>query len=325
MASPTPPTTNLRSADARRTAELMAEPAEARPTWRAAAAAWGRQWASAMVSIIFHTLLVAGLGLWAYGGRGEGELEGEEVQIAQLPIAELEDDPAPELQTTQADSGAQQESDLELLEVTPLTVSDAGQLELVDVAGGMGVGGQGSMQLAGSQAEAAGMAGQASFMGLQARGRRFCIIADCSGSMRGGKLEYVRQEIVKTVSELTGGTQFQVYFFNGRAIPFPLPGWRRPVDLRELSRWVESIKAGGSTHPETAFRQAMELTPRPDGIFFMTDGKFDDDVVDQIAKWNATGRRTPIHTITFIDRSAEALMKKIAADSGGRYRHVAGF
>lgn len=324
MASPFPSSTNLRAPDPRRAAELLAEPTEQR-NWRAVLAAWGRQWASAFASIVFHTLLVAGLGLWAYGARGNGPIEGEEVQIAQLPLVDLDDAPAPELEASEAESGVEQETELELLEVTPLTVADAGQLELVDVAGGMGAGGEGAMQLTGSTAEPSGMAGQASFMGLQARGRRFCIIADCSGSMKGGKLTFVQQEVVRTISELTGNKRFQVYFFNGRAIPFPLPGWRRPADLRELQRWVQSISSSGSTHPETAFRLAMELSPRPDGIFFMTDGKFDRGVVDQIAKWNARGRKTPIHTITFIDRSAEALMKQIAADSGGRYRHVAGF
>ena len=36
----------------------------------------------------------------------------------------------------------------------------------------------------------------ASFMGLHAEGNRFCIIADCSGSMEGPKLDFLKEEVL---------------------------------------------------------------------------------------------------------------------------------
>ena len=75
-----------------------------------------------------------------------------------------------------------------------------------------------------------------------------------------------------------------------------------------------------------AFRVAFQLVPRPDAIFFMTDGQFPAEVVEEIAALNrGGGRRVVIHTISFMDTSSEPLMKRIASDSGGKYRHVSGF
>ena len=171
------------------------------------------------------------------------------------------------------------------------------------------------------------MAAQASFMGLQATGQRFCIIADCSGSMKGGKIDFVKSEVLRTIGGLSGGTRFQICFFNSRELPFPQEGWRRPVEeIGALRNWVNQvIQANGGTEPAGAFRFAFALRPRPDAIFFMTDGKFGADVVGVISGLNAEGRTVPVHTITFVDRSAEAMMRRIAQESGGRYRHVAGF
>lgn len=283
---------------------------------------WARQWTSAMVSVVVHSLLVTGFGLWAYGFRGAPTPGGEEVMIAELPVIELEDE-TPELQP-EAEQG-QQPSEMELMEVAPLSISEAGQLELVDVASSLGVGGQGAINT--GEVRESGMAAQASFMGLQARGQRFCIIADCSGSMKGGKIDFLKKEVLRTIGGLSGGTRFQIYFFNNRAVPYPQPGWRRPlVEIAEVRRWVEdTIRAKGGTEPSEAFRLAFQLAPRPDAVFFMTDGKFSGDVVSVIKKLNQNGRRVPVHTITFVDRSAEAMMRQIASQSGGRYRHVAGF
>ena len=79
----------------------------------------------------------------------------------------------------------------------------------------------------------------------------------------------------------------------------------------------------GDTEPLPAFEAAFtRLRPRPDAIFFMTDGLFRPDVADAIPTLNAGPKPVPIHSISLMDRGAEALLRKIAADSGGTYRHV---
>lgn len=275
--------------------------------------------AGLLASVAIHALLLVLFALWAYGSRG-APLPGDEVQIASLPTVELSDD-RPELDAT-AEPRAAAEMEME---ISPLSVADSGQFELADVASPLGFGGQGAIS-AGDLGQS-GMASQASFMGLQARGERFCIIADCSGSMKGRKIEYLKSEVLRTIGSLTGSTRFQIYFFNNRAIPYPSPGWRSPrVELGGVRRWLEPIAARGGTNPKEAFQNAFNLRPLPDTIFFMTDGQFDPGVVDLVRSLGkAARRRVPIHTITFVDRRAADAMRAIATSSGGKYRHVAGF
>src|SRR5436309_2795224 len=49
---------------------------------------------------------------------------------------------------------------------------------------------------------------QAEFMGTKATGRRFCIIADASNSMRGGPLAHLKKELMKTLEGLNPESQF---------------------------------------------------------------------------------------------------------------------
>jgi hypothetical protein len=292
--------------------------ASPRPTLQAAL----RPTAAALVSVVIHAaLLVCCALLVLHGGDPEGIIGEQEVQIASLPETQLQDNVAT-LQAAAAAVDKPSES-LELVELSPIAASQpadtnwevvlgsangiaAGQFEAGDLGGGA-------------------MAGQASFMGLQANGSRFCIIADCSGSMRRGKLEFVKREVLRTIGGLTGRTRFQIYFFNNSAVAFPREGWRNPlVDVGTLREWLSTINANGGTIPNEAFERAFGLSPRPDAIFFMTDGQFKSGVVRLVERLNRSPR-VPIHTITFVDRSAEAMMREIAVQSKGTYRHVGGF
>jgi Mg-chelatase subunit ChlD len=166
-----------------------------------------------------------------------------------------------------------------------------------------------------------------SFMDVSATGRHFCIIADTSGSMEGAKLDYVKGEILQTVGSMKATARFQVIFYCNRAIPFPKNGWLHPRrDYPGLEKWLDTLYASGGTEPMTAFPLAFELEPAPDAIFFMTDGRFPSDVVDKVELLQRSkGRQVVIHTIAFMDRTAEALMQEMARNSGGTYRHVAEF
>jgi len=167
----------------------------------------------------------------------------------------------------------------------------------------------------------------ASFMGVHAKGTRFCIIADRSGSMVGPKLDFVKKEILETLSTMHRRGRFQLIFFNTRDLPYPQPGWRDPrIERSDVATWLQTVTAGGGTYPTPAFRVALSLSPRPDAIFFMTDGLFPVQVVDEVAELNRGGeKRVQIHAISFMDTSSEALMRKIASDSGGTYRRVSEF
>jgi len=167
--------------------------------------------------------------------------------------------------------------------------------------------------------------GAASFFGVEARGDRFAYIVDTSGSMRGEKLDRLKVELLESINALSDHQHFYIVPFNSEA--YSLGGklkWSAAGDGEK--RWAREhiliLDAAGGTNPLPGFEIALRITPRPDAIYFMTDGMFEPSFADEIARINRSGRRVPIHCLTFGDRSAEPLMREIAKQSGGTYHHI---
>ncbi len=68
----------------------------------------------------------------------------------------------------------------------------------------------------------------------------------------------------------------------------------------------------------------FKLTPRPEAIYFMTDGLFDPALAQKLVWLNSGSRRIPIHCIAFVSRDSEVTMKEIAERSGGTYTYIEG-
>jgi len=201
-------------------------------------------------------------------------------------------------------------------------LADSGDLGTV----GTGLGGAGSGDGIGvGDGQGGSGGGGAKFFGVEARGQRFAYVCDVSGSMAGPKLGQLKLELEKSLDALLEQAQFIVYFFESEVFTGGnKPKWseatgrnKGPVFLQ-----LKNLTARGGTVPSPAFRMAFALKPRPDAIYFMTDGLFDAEIVNEIATMNRAGKKVPVHCIAFGDRSSEALMKKIAADSGGTYTFV---
>ena len=164
----------------------------------------------------------------------------------------------------------------------------------------------------------------ARFMGIEAKGRNICIIADCSGSMAWGvKLPFVKQQILETVKALNNDQRFQVVFFHTGAIPYPRFGWRHPkTDLPTLEVWLGQVLPLGGTLPTPAFNYVYSnLNPKPDAIFFLTDGEFPTQVAPYIERLNFQAK-IPIHTICYYNLAGERIMRLIASQSGGQFQAV---
>ncbi|MBI2804059.1 MAG: hypothetical protein HYX68_03645 [Planctomycetes bacterium] len=197
---------------------------------------------------------------------------------------------------------------------------------------------------------------QAQFLGARAKGKRFCIIADCSGSMSGNAIVELRAETCKTLLGLDPSREFYVIFYHTVKIPMPYPTWlpATKANLNQILPFVQNIRPQGGTQPGPAFVHAFNLFPRPDAIFFMTDGLIPANVPAQVAQLNSRGTRVPIHTIMFTrdwttggfgpkfkgnksinpQRAQQMLqmfrtrgeppLRAIAMQSGGTFRHVTG-
>lgn len=184
----------------------------------------------------------------------------------------------------------------------------------------------------------AGTGEGASFFGLEATGKRFAYIVDRSGSMnsliRSGEMsrwELTQIELTRSVHGLGANAEYFVVLFSSGTTPlFGGSDWIKGTKSNKTSTSVAmmSSSANGGTDPEEAFELVFRLDPKPDAVYFMTDGEFHQSVPGRIAQLNRKSR-VPVHCILLgdpgspaITQRVEKMLKGIARSSNGRYRQV---
>lgn len=286
------------------------------------------------LSILIHLafLLVAAIwhmGVPQAGGAGDRELGGE-VEMAIMTEAELGaiENAAVDVNTPSiSDSNPENLPSPEVLD-GPSKAGDAPSPgDIGNISESMTGAGGDIGDSVGAGDTGAGGGGAAKFFGVEATGTRFAYIVDISGSMQGPKLRELKTELTESIGALAEHMQFYVIFYSTESAPMGgRTRWTRADDHGK--EWAKDrtneVNAFGGTNPLPAFQQAFDVTPRPDAIYFMTDGLFDAEVAADVAKMNKRGKRVPIHTIGFDmqEPEAEKLLKRIAEESGGRYSPV---
>lgn len=293
------------------------------------------------LSMLIHAILglVAALVLvgGAQAGGSTGEGNGDTIGVAVMMEAEL----GSVAQATGMDSETPAVAETPTKQLPgseiEIQISDAG-------AGGAEVGalGEGSGKLtsglgAGNMTGGPGLGGtgggSAKFFGVEARGTRFAYICDISGSMDQGvgvgelrRIDILKTELGKSLASLLENAYFFVALFSteSKALGGRVE-WVAATDAGKqwAKRTVPLIVAEGATEPIAAFKMVFRLRPRPDAIYFMTDGEFNEEYVNEIARLNAEFH-IPINCITFVSREGEKMMRKIAQQSGGTYAHFSG-
>ena len=288
-----------------------------------------------VISLAAHVIGLGASGLIRFGvssgGGADGFAGNNTVDVAVITTAELAamgegatlSVLAPGVDESQATQGA-------MTELPAITASSGGQgtPSMGDLgAVGSGLGGAGSGESIGTGDGAGGAGGGGTkFFGVEARGSRFAFVVDVSGSMgEANKLELLRSQLVRSISGLLDNSAFAVITFSSDAMP--LLRRERWTDASEKAKKdatgaIMRLAADGGTNPGPAFTMALNLRPRPDAIYFMTDGLFDEGVVDVVAQINKGSTRIPIHCITLMDKSSEDFMKLMAKQSGGTYTHI---
>jgi uncharacterized membrane protein YgcG len=285
--------------------------------------------ASIMINVSLALIAAAvGVAVAAVGGHRDGPRGDYELNIAaDVPLSGLLDAPLDALSPVVADT--------ELPDVTTSGILDgaggddrpASGAGLGSIGEGLGGAGGGDIGDGMGLGGGGGGGGAASFFGVEAQGSRFVYIVDVSGSMRGEKIAALKTELSESIKAMMEHMSFLVITFSSESQP--LGDKRRWTDATDTGkRWamekIVALEAWGNTVPWPAFEIALAMKPAPDAIYFMTDGIFDPIVADQLAVRNTGSKKVPIHCISFVDRSAEELMRRIAADSGGTYAHVPG-
>lgn len=199
------------------------------------------------------------------------------------------------------------------------------------VGNGIGSGAGGPIAPFSPVASGSGHGPPSQFMGTGGTAFYIVYIIDRSGSMV-GSFDYVKKELRRSIEQLQPQQLFQVIFFNAgdplefnSADPGSPPAYRLnfATDRTKVKvfSFIESMISTGRTDPRPAFRKALALKPRPNLIYFLTDGAFEPDIADELKKWNSD-RKTVINTIAFLQRPAEALLKRIAYENGGKYTFI---
>ncbi len=161
------------------------------------------------------------------------------------------------------------------------------------------------------------------FMGVKTAATRVVYVIDQSGSMADTKFAHTKLELRRSIERLPDQGAFWVVFFNHGATPMP-PGKLVVSNRKNKSEgiaWIRDQAPGGGTDPTEALALALQ-EPRPDAIFLMTDGQFQEGPVFEVINRLNADRKVSISTICFHSRSSEEPLKRIAAENRGDYTYV---
>ena len=171
------------------------------------------------------------------------------------------------------------------------------------------------------------------YYGIPICAKRVVFVLDTSGSMRGGKIEAAKVELIRAVKELPREVAFSIIFFNST-----LRIWQR--ELVPASESMKQIavtltleqEARNNTASYDALEAAFDL--EPEAIYFLSDGAPQGGKIDNPAEIIATVaavnrvRRISIHSIGIDTRADTSVnpfarfMKALAEANWGEYRAV---
>ena len=151
--------------------------------------------------------------------------------------------------------------------------------------------------------------------------RKIVFVLDRSGSMT-DSIDFVKYQTKRCIGELAESDQFDVLFYSSG--PPPEGPGRGLVPATERNKqlafeFIDGVIAQGETDPVAALQQAFAVEPKV--IVMLTDGEFDPQVARLVKDLNQDGK-VKVHTIGFLYKIGEPVLKQIAAESGGTYKFV---
>jgi hypothetical protein len=142
-----------------------------------------------------------------------------------------------------------------------------------------------------------------------------------------GAFRQAKRELTASLQQLPAGTAFQVILYNRHAEPLRVNGSTdlliaEPVNVAEVERRLESLRAEGGTDHLRALKEAIHL--KPDVVFMFTDADgLTREAVDAATRINVG--KAAIHCIEVANGSdgrGSPAFRRLAEANGGTYRLV---
>jgi hypothetical protein len=151
--------------------------------------------------------------------------------------------------------------------------------------------------------------------------RKVVFVLDRSGSMCCSN-GFVKFELERCIGDMAESDGFHIIFFSSGP-PVEMPP-RRLVNATDHNKqlafeFIDGVIARGETDPSQALERAFAA--KPDIIYLLTDDGFDPHVARLVKDLNKDGK-VKVHTIGFLYKTSEAILKQIAAENGGTYKFV---
>ena len=201
--------------------------------------------------------------------------------------------------------------------------------------------------------------GSASFFNTKIKAERVVYVIDFSLSMKGERDRLMREELTKSLAGLSKSIQYQLIFFSGpcwfagdkatqskvvsgdKEYRWEGDGWHdsTPLDGLPSAKWlkvsdkqiegsirhIQDTPLVGGTAWEPALQTAMEnMNPKPDIIFFMTDGAAGKDSMNQAAKMAKLAKKEGIiiNTVALMEAKVKGPLIHLAKETGGKATYV---
>ena len=162
---------------------------------------------------------------------------------------------------------------------------------------------------------------------------RVLFLVDKSGSMN-ALFDYVKIELQRSIRELNPRQEFQVIMFSdGPPDEMRIESkaglhFANDKNKKAAFDWIKKKYAKsekGETSPVESFKRAFTIQPNlPQLIYVLTDGGFDQEVLDYLRQVNKdkNGVKVMINTIGFASREGEEVLSKMAKENNGKYKYL---
>jgi len=175
--------------------------------------------------------------------------------------------------------------------------------------------------------------GGAKFFGVEGEGADFVFIVDCSGSMSDyGRWNQAVRELKESIRAMKTDQKFLILLYNNGFIAMNDDAKLVESTQRQQNRafrWLAGKIPNNWTFCAEALAKALSL--KPDAIFLLSDGEFNDreevfavlEALNKKNKLKVYGRtQVPVHTIALGSHLGQFTMKRIADENSGNFKLV---